>query len=374
MTHKTSSDFAVSDTKNHSKAFPDFHNYDGEYYRMLGSRHFFPEMFFYLRTKQPPQIINYENIDALKAIDGICENLGLNLNSAITCRSVNFEQSQHKTESRIIQITDQIILSYNYHNDDLTVMHTNSTSASDLILLEEIIRKFSKNKILNHLNLLVYEQEMGGFRLNEFKLPEVVAEIKQHYNDDFVPVNDIIMQRLSENKSKGIVLLHGAPGTGKTSYIRYLIGCLNKKMIYIPSNVALRLGDPEFLPFLQDQKDSVLIIEDAEDILQERKGGDSGAIANLLNLSDGLLSDCLNIQILCTFNAPLTQIDKALLRKGRVIASYEFKPLTIDKSNQLLQSLHSDFITSKELTLAEVYYQKDADYLKAEEKTIGFGQ
>jgi SpoVK/Ycf46/Vps4 family AAA+-type ATPase len=253
-------------------------------------------------------------------------------------------------------------------------MHTNSTSASDLILLEEIIRKFSKNKILNHLNLLVYEQEMGGFRLNEFKLPEVVAEIKQHYNDDFVPVNDIIMQRLSENKSKGIVLLHGAPGTGKTSYIRYLIGCLNKKMIYIPSNVALRLGDPEFLPFLQDQKDSVLIIEDAEDILQERKGGDSGAIANLLNLSDGLLSDCLNIQILCTFNAPLTQIDKALLRKGRVIASYEFKPLTIDKSNQLLQSLHSDFITSKELTLAEVYYQKDADYLKAEEKTIGFGQ
>ncbi len=76
----------------------------------------------------------------------------------------------------------------------------------------------------------------------------------------------------------------------------------------------------------------------------------------------------LRIQIICTFNAPLTRIDKALLRKGRVIASYEFKPLTIKKSNTLLKSLNSEYITTKEMTLAEVFYQKDLDFFEERQK------
>ncbi len=371
MSSKTSAELTLPESS--PSAFPEFHNYDGEYYRMLGGRHFPPEMFFYLRTKQPPQTITYEHVEALDAIAEICTTLFVNSTSSITSRLINFMLPQEKIESKFIQLTSKIMLAYYHHQDDLVVMHTDDTPRDELNMLHEIIRKYSKNKLRNHLNLLVYEIEMGGFRLNEFKLPGVPSDIMLNYNDDFLPINDLIVKRLSETKSKGIVLLHGAPGTGKTSYIRYLIGCLNKKMIYIPSHVARRLGDPEFLPFLQYQKNSVLIIEDAEDILRERITGDSNSIANLLNLSDGLLSDCLNIQIICTFNAALTQIDKALLRKGRVIASYEFKPLGIEKCNQLLQTLGSDTTTSKALTLAEVYYMKEQDFMK-EDREIGFGK
>ena len=108
--------------------------------------------------------------------------------------------------------------------------------------------------------------------------------------------------------------------TGKTSYIRYLTSLIDKKMIYIPPEYAHKIASPDFLTLLIANPNSILIIEDAENIVEERDGYRNASVANLLNVADGLLSDCLNIQILCTFNAHISKIDKALLRKGRLIA------------------------------------------------------
>jgi len=55
----------------------------------------------------------------------------------------------------------------------------------------------------------------------------------------------------------------------------------------------------------------------------------------LLNISDGLLYDCLNIQIICSFNIDIIKVDSALLRKGRLIAKYEFKELEVAKAQAL---------------------------------------
>jgi hypothetical protein len=82
------------------------------------------------------------------------------------------------------------------------------------------------------------------------------------------------------------------------------------------------LMEGEFIPLLMEYPNSVLIIEDAEAVIEERHGNTNGTVANLLNISDGLLSDCLNIQLLCSFNTNLSNIDKALLRKGRIIKQF----------------------------------------------------
>jgi len=37
-------------------------------------------------------------------------------------------------------------------------------------------------------------------------------------------IDKSIRDRLSTENDKGIVLLHGLPGTGKTTYLRHLIG------------------------------------------------------------------------------------------------------------------------------------------------------
>jgi predicted AAA+ superfamily ATPase len=43
----------------------------------------------------------------------------------------------------------------------------------------------------------------------------------------------VIQQRLRKKEDKGIVLLHGLPGTGKTTYLRYLIGRIKKRVLFV---------------------------------------------------------------------------------------------------------------------------------------------
>src|SRR5262249_3109982 len=145
----------------------------------------------------------------------------------------------------------------------------------------------------------------------------------------------LIRRRLRRKKDKGIVLLHGLPGTGKTTYLRHLVGKLKKRVLFLSPAVARNLMDPEFLELLIDNPDTVVIIEDAENIIMDRRHSSSPAISNLLNISDGLLADFLNVQLICTFNSSLTMVDNALLRKGRLIARYEFGKLSVAKGQRL---------------------------------------
>lgn len=154
-----------------------------------------------------------------------------------------------------------------------------------------------------------------------------------YYEDDFKEVDEIIRKRLNKNNDKGVVLLHGLPGTGKTTYLRYLIGKIKKRVLFLSPNIAENLMNPDLIQLLIDNPNSVLIIEDAENVIMDRRSNNSSSVSNLLNISDGLLSDILNTQLICTFNSSLTLIDSALTRKGRLIAKYEFGKLGVKKRN-----------------------------------------
>ena len=153
---------------------------------------------------------------------------------------------------------------------------------------------------------------------------------------------------------------------GKTHYVRYLIEDIReKKLIYVPPNMISDISKPEFLAFLLRYPNSILIIEDAENIIHDRNKitlDASQAVANLLNLSDGLLSDAIHMQIIATFNCDLTMIDKALLRKGRLIADYEFGKLDVENAKVLSSKLgfNPRNITTS-MTLAEIYNQNKED-------------
>lgn len=99
------------------------------------------------------------------------------------------------------------------------------------------------------------------------------------------------------------------------------------------------------------------MIEDAEKVLLSRdmNEGSSQGVSSLLNISDGILGDCLNIQVICTFNTKKDKIDSALLRDGRLIALHEFGLLTSDESNKLLQHLGKDHVATAPMTLASIY-------------------
>ncbi len=195
-------------------------------------------------------------------------------------------------------------------------------------------------------------------------------DISENYNDDFLPIHDIILANLKKKKANGLVILYGNPGTGKTHYLRYLGSILKKKKLFIPSVMASSLANPDFISRLDENQDSLLIIEDADDVLS-RKNNSNTAVANLLNLSDGLLADMLNIQIICTFNSPLTVIDEALLRKGRVIAKYEFKALSQEKAQKLSDKLGFKRSIKQDTRLSDIYNYNNGDFEKDTAK-IGY--
>ncbi len=218
-----------------------------------------------------------------------------------------------------------------------------------------------------YLNILTMRGNEFVLEQKEVPLPEIDFNI--NYNEDFAPINKLIIEKLSVDKSKGIVLLHGKAGTGKTTYIRYLINNIKKKIIYIPPSMADSLANPQLIKFLMTNSNSILVIEDAENVLMKRVEHSSQAIANILNLTDGLLSDCANIQIVATFNTDVMNIDEALLRKGRLIAKYEFKELEEKRALKLCKKLGVE--NNGKQVLTDIYNANEASFIK-EKRKIGF--
>ena len=194
------------------------------------------------------------------------------------------------------------------------------------------------------------------------------------YNDDFFEVHNRVKNALT-NENKGVVLFHGIAGSGKTNYIKWLTSQIpNKKFIFVPTSMIGSLTDPAFIGLLIDNKNSVLVLEDCENYIAERTALNSNTdvVSSILNIADGMLSDVLECQLICTFNSDISKIDSALLRKGRLIAEYKFKELTVEKCNKYLQSTDRDFIIDKPYSLAELT-NIDVKELKEQNKQTKIG-
>ena len=253
--------------------------------------------------------------------------------------------------------------------DPLEIQDEDSVFYRLLGLLKGLKRpKVTKNKIY-----IVY-QTQHGFEKTGFEIKKTKVNLEENYNDDFPPIAKEIIDGLNDKKKSNLVILTGDPGTGKTTFIRYLTSNVKKNIIFISPDMAESITDPAFIPFLMKNKDAILIMEDAEPALKKRdQGGRSGAVSNVLNLTDGLLSDCLKISIVATFNTGMINIDEALTRRGRLLKSYKFDKLKAEKAKILLTKLGHDEISVKEdMTLADIYFYGTETNNEAPQKGVGF--
>lgn len=220
------------------------------------------------------------------------------------------------------------------------------------------------------INLIV--QNRNWLELKAMEIKRTKLDLDLFYEDDFKAIDEVIRKRLSKKNDKGIVLLHGLPGTGKTTYLRNLVGKIKKRVLFLSPSVAGNLMNPEFIELLIDNPNTVLIIEDAENIIMDRRYNSSSSVSNLLNISDGLLADFLNVQLICTFNSTITTIDNALLRKGRLIARYEFEKLSVNKAQRLSQHFGHNMAITAPMTIAEIANPNEKSETPSAPEVIGF--
>lgn len=165
-------------------------------------------------------------------------------------------------------------------------------------------------------------------------------------------ISDIVrsldrLKKLELKTSSGIIL-HGEPGTGKTSFIRHIIGDLygEATMFVVTAkgfNVGTLVGVYELA---RELAPSIVLFEDLDLIAKDRDSGQFMGIMNeLLNLLDGHVQN-VGVVTIATTNY-IAEIDKALTnRPGRFERKVEVSYPTIEERKAIFCAYLGDSLNS----------------------------
>lgn len=325
---------------------------------------------FYVREfKATPCISFINNLDTAKVYDYINKGFAGKVLAIYQRNYYSWQRARQEFSTTVFKLENQVMIEVGDDYAEILFGNKSYTYANELVKLFSTYKAPEKEQ---DFEINIITQNSSGLDLKPLAIKPTALDIDLYYNDDFKAVDELIKQRLAKENDKGIVLLHGLPGTGKTTYLRHLIGCVKKRVLFVSPGVAGNLMNPEFMDLLLDNPNALLIIEDAENIIMDRKFSSYSSVSNLLNISDGLLSDCLNVQIICTFNSDINLVDDALLRKGRLIARYEFSKLDAAKAQKLNDHLGFAKEISRPMTIAEITNPDSMEATKPSIQVMGF--
>jgi hypothetical protein len=187
-----------------------------------------------------------------------------------------------------------------------------------------------------------------------------------NYSEDVLEAYDHVIEDMNNESPCGrMILLSGLPGSGKSYLVRAMMAdCTDAMFITVPPDMVQSLGQPQLMSTLIQNKHRrdkagsvVLVLEDADQCLIPRGMDNMGVISNLLNFSDGLLGELLNLRIIATTNAKKIELDEALQRPGRICRSILVDKLKPDHAAMVFERLTGtkrDYSNAAR-TLASVY-------------------
>jgi hypothetical protein len=234
-----------------------------------------------------------------------------------------------------------------------------------------LLDKYLTDIVLDENNFFMIAQNQKGLYSHETRFKAIPIKDNRYdlfYGKDF-PYEKIM--EFIAGETNNLMLFHGVPGSGKTNLLKHIITNSKRKVIYISPSMVSVVASPDFINYMMDNRNSILIIEDAEEILGIER---NSATNNLLQMADGFLRDSFKMKVIATFNCDIGKIDPALLRKGRLHLSHKFDKLTTQEANALAMFCEVPHTFTEATSLADIFNwdSHNSDLLK-EPTPMGFG-
>jgi hypothetical protein len=283
-------------------------------------------------------------------------------------------------EKVLVQIDQFIYVSY-IHYDKLT--DENIIGEVSFIFLNQSSEKV--NVILSELDKLVVDinQEDANHRINTITIGQnglevdsidvMIADyenIEYYFNDDIIKKANKISKSLKKT-NKGLTIIHGERGVGKTTLVNYIVSNIDKIVIFIPCTmIESTINNPDFRNFIKRYKNSVIVLDDSELYFGELYSKSNIFTNNLLQLVDGFQSDDLDLNIITVLNVDdIDDVDHILFDSNNLIDIVEIGKLKKEKAQELNKFLGSKVKIKNDVKLVDVLKKRN---FKVETGEIGF--
>ncbi len=265
----------------------------------------------------------------------------------------NLLKVDYNKSAYLIKIAEEILLFISANKT--SIYYSNEVQFQTIKDIIKILKpKSTPIATANHCFLLKYED--NDYNLRPFEIKKTNIDFDLFYNNDFKDFHQKVEQFLNNPDAKGIILLYGKPGTGKTTYLKHLFSTNKNKFIIVPRKMFNALESPNFYFFISEIPNSVIVLEDCDQILTTHNK--TSAITEFLKNAEGLFANDYNYKIICTLSAHENQMNIALINKSPNILKYHLKELPIDKANKLREKLKLSGKTNKPLVLSDALKPK----------------
>lgn len=316
-------------------------------------------------NKKPSKITIYETFSPQDFYSIITEDL---VEEKSSVSDIFFKEGEETKNTRyFIKLTDDIFISYTSIDEGTdsnliteVIFYYNSKSVQKTEELVDKIKKIIIKKEDDQYQEIKYNYvtlTQNGLSLETYTPLDIDLEnIDFYYNTQTIKEGKKLIKKM-KSSNKGLSIIFGERGVGKTSFTDWITTNIDRKVIQIPaSSIDVTINNPEFIQNLKSWSDSIIILDDIEPYFNSMYRNSQLFINNLLQLVDGFLSDELNIHIILIFND--VETDEDLETSPNFIHKIKIDPLSQEKAKELAEFLEIKGKIESDLKLSEVISKK----------------